>query len=209
MASAVIHIAVAKEINKDLKMNEKELFLGTIAPDISKQLGESKVKSHFLLNDKTDLPILDKFLDKYKNNLNNPFIMGYYIHLFTDYLWFKYFIPEITNSSDYIKVLRGNKIKCTKEEIEKLIYNDYTNLNISLIEEYDLDLSLFYEDIEIPNIKFDEIPLDKLQVIVNQMGIIIENSKKEYTYSFNIDNVKQFIELCKKIISNDIETRLN
>ena len=194
MASAVIHIAVAKEINKDLKMNEKELFLGTIAPDISKQLGESKVKSHFLLNDKTDLPILDKFLDKYKNNLNNPFIMGYYIHLFTDYLWFKYFIPEITNSSDYIKVLSGNKIKCTKEEIEKLIYNDYTNLNISLIEEYDLDLSLFYEDIEIPNIKFDEIPLDKLQVIVDQMGIIIENSKKEYTYSFNIDNVKQFIE---------------
>lgn len=135
--------------------------------------------------------------------------MGYYIHLFTDYLWFKYFIPEITNSSDYIKVLRGNKIKCTKEEIEKLIYNDYTNLNISLIEEYNLDLSLFYEDIEIPNIKFDEIPLDKLQVIVDQMGIIIENSKKEYTYSFNIDNVKQFIELCKKIISNDIETRLN
>ena len=209
MASAVIHIAVAKEINKDLKMNEKELFLGTIAPDISKQLGESKVKSHFLPNDKTDLPILDKFLDKYKNNLNNPFIMGYYIHLFTDYLWFKYFIPEITNSSDYIKVLSGNKIKCTKEEIEKLIYNDYTNLNISLIEEYNLDLSLFYEDIEIPNIKFDEIPLDKLQVIVDQMGIIIENSKKEYTYSFNIDNVKQFIELCKKIISNDIETRLN
>ena len=209
MASAVIHIAVAKEINKDLKMNEKELFLGTIAPDISKQLGESKVKSHFLLNDKTDLPIFDKFLDKYKNNLNNPFIMGYYIHLFTDYLWFKYFIPEITNSSDYINVLSGNKIKCTKEEIEKLIYNDYTNLNISLIEEYNLDLSLFYEDIEIPNIKFDEIPLDKLQVIVDQMGIIIENSKKEYTYSFNIDNVKQFIELCKKIISNDIETRLN
>lgn len=209
MASAVIHIAVAKEINKDLKMNEKELFLGTIAPDISKQLGESKVKSHFLLNDKTDLPIFDKFLDKYKNNLNNPFIMGYYIHLFTDYLWFKYFIPEITNSSDYINVLSGNKIKCTKEEIEKLIYNDYTNLNISLIEEYDLDLSLFYEDIEIPNIKFDEIPLNKLQIIVDKMGVIIENSKKEYTYSFNIDNVKQFIELCKKIISNDIETRLN
>lgn len=209
MASAVIHIAVAKEINKDLKMNEKELFLGTIAPDISKQLGESKVKSHFLLNDKTDLPILDKFLDKYKNNLNNPFIMGYYIHLFTDYLWFKYFIPEITNSSDYIKVLSGNKIKCTKEEIEKLIYNDYTNLNISLIEEYDLDLSLFYEDIEIPNIKFDEIPLNKLQIIVDKMGVIIENSKKEYTYSFNIDNVKQFIELCKEIIDNDIETRLN
>ena len=198
MASAVIHIAVAKEINKDLKMKEKELFLGAIAPDISKQLGESKIKSHFLLNDKSDLPILDNFLDKYQDNLNNPFIMGYYIHLFTDYLWF-----------NYIKLLNENKITCSKEEISKLIYNDYTNLNILLIEEYNLDLSLFYEELEIPNIKFDEIPLNKLQVIVDQMGIIIANSKKEYTYSFNIDNIKQFIEFCKKIIINDIKTRLN
>lgn len=209
MASAVIHIAVAKEINKDLKMKEKELFLGAIAPDISKQLGESKVKSHFLLNDKSDLPILDNFLDKYQDNLNNPFIMGYYIHLFTDYLWFKYFISEITNDNNYIKLLNENKITCSKEEISKLIYNDYTNLNILLIEEYNLDLSLFYEELEIPNIKFDEIPLNKLQIIVDQMGIIIANSKKEYTYSFNIDNIKQFIEFCKKIIINDIKTRLN
>ena len=209
MASALIHIAVAKEINNNLQMNEKELFLGAIAPDINRQLGETKVKGHFLPNADTDIPILKKFLNKYGDKLTNSFIMGYYIHLFTDYLWFKYFIPEITNSSDYIRLLSGDKINCSKEKISKLIYNDYTNLNISLIEEYNLDLSLFYEDIEIPNIKFDEIPLDKLQVIVDQMGIIIENSKKEYTYSFNIDNVKQFIELCKKTISNDIETRLN
>lgn len=209
MASAIIHIAVAKEINKDLKMNDKELFLGTIAPDISKQLGESKVKSHFLPNEQTNLPMFDEFLDKYKNCLNNPFIMGYYIHLFTDYLWFKYFIPEITNGTDYIKLLNGDKLDCSSDEILKLIYNDYTNLNIYLIEEYDLDLSLFYENIEIPNIKFDEIPLDKLQVIVDQMGIIIENSQKSFSYSFNIDNVNQFIKLCKEIISNDIKTRLN
>ncbi len=135
--------------------------------------------------------------------------MGYYIHLFTDYLWFKYFISEITNSNDYIKLLNGNKMKCNKEELTKIIYNDYSNLNILLIEEYNLDLSLFYEDIEIPNIKFDEIPLDKLQIIVDQMGIIVENSKKGYSYSFNIDNIKSFIKLCTEIISNDIKTRLN
>lgn len=209
MASAIIHIAVAKEINKDLHMNEKELFLGTIAPDISKQIGESKVKSHFLPNENTDLPNFEKFLNKYKDNLNIPFIMGYYIHLFTDYLWFKYFMPEITNCNDYIKLLNGHKINCSEEEITTIMYNDYSNLNILLIEEYNLALSLFYADINIPNIKFDEVPLDKLQIIVDKMGTIIENSKNGYTYSFNIDNVKQFIELCTKIISTDIKTRLN
>lgn len=209
MASAIIHIAVAKEINEDLHMNEKELFLGTIAPDISKQIGESKVKSHFLPNENTDLPNFEKFLNKYKDNLNIPFIIGYYIHSFTDYLWFKYFMPEITNCNDYIKLLNGHKINCSEEEITTIIYNDYSNLNILLIEEYNLDLSLFYADINIPNIKFDEVPLDKLQIIVDKMGTIIENSKNGYTYSFNIDNVKQFIELCTKIISTNIKTRLN
>ena len=121
MASAVIHIAVAKEINNNLQMNEKELFLGAIAPDISRQLGETKVKGHFLPNADTDIPILKKFLNKYGDKLTNSFIMGYYIHLFIDYLWFKYFVPEITNSSDYIRLLSGDKINCSKEKISKLI----------------------------------------------------------------------------------------
>lgn len=209
MASAIIHIAVAKEINKNLHMNEKELFLGTIAPDISKHLGKSKVKSHFLTNKDSDLPNLEEFLNKYKDNLNNPFIMGYYIHLFTDYLWFKYFIEEISNNNDYIKLLSGDNLKCSKEEITKLIYNDYTNLNILLIDEYNLDLSLFYEELQIPNIEFDEIPLDKLQIIVDKMGIIIENSKKSFAYCFNLNNIKPFIKICTDIISDNIKMRLN
>ena len=39
MASAVIHLCVAKKVNEKLKMNERELLLGSIAPDISKQVG--------------------------------------------------------------------------------------------------------------------------------------------------------------------------
>lgn len=206
MASAIIHIAVAKKLNEQLKMNEKELFLGTIAPDISKHIGQDRKVSHFL--DENRIPNLNLFLKKYNNSLNIPFIMGYYIHLFTDYLWFKYFFNEITNLKTSITLLNGDTLKCSKEEINKLIYNDYTNLNILLIEEYNLDLSLFYEEIEIPKVKFTEIPLDKLQIIVDQMGVIIENSKKEKTYSFNIDNVKQFINTCTDLISNDIKMRL-
>ena len=48
MASAIIHICIAKELNKYLHMDERKLFLGSIAPDISKHLGESKEISHFL-----------------------------------------------------------------------------------------------------------------------------------------------------------------
>ena len=40
------------------------------------------------------------------------------------------------------------------------------------------------------------------------MGVIIENSKKSFTYSFNLDNVKQFINTCTDLISNDLKMRL-
>ena len=50
MASAIIHMCVAKKVNEVLKMDENMIFLGSIAPDISKIVGESKV--NFDLNGK-------------------------------------------------------------------------------------------------------------------------------------------------------------
>ena len=64
MASSMIHIAVAKEINKTLKRNEKEILIDSIAPDISKHINESKIRSHFIDLEKSTLPDLDIFLNK-------------------------------------------------------------------------------------------------------------------------------------------------
>ena len=71
MASAVIHLCIAKEVNKYLNMNLNELLLGSIAPDISKQVGETKEISHFLDHtNEDDIPNIDRFLAKYKKDLN-------------------------------------------------------------------------------------------------------------------------------------------
>ena len=68
MASSMIHIAVANEINKTLKRDNKSILIGSIAPDIAKQVGMEKKQSHF--HDENDsLPKLDLFLSKYKDNL--------------------------------------------------------------------------------------------------------------------------------------------
>ena len=57
MASAIIHLAVAKKLLDYIKVeNKKDYLLGSIAPDISKQIGSSKVSSHFLINTKPDNP---------------------------------------------------------------------------------------------------------------------------------------------------------
>ena len=192
MASSMIHICVAKEINKYLKKDEKKLLIGSIAPDIAKQINEKKTKSHFLDNN-DDIPNIERFLTKYKNYLSDDFVIGYYIHLYTDYLWFKYFIPNFIKG-DYIYTIDGKKVQLSDEKKTEYIYNDYTNLNIKLIDEYNLDLSMFYE--EVPNLEniIEEIPMDKINIIIDKAGIIIKNTKEKKSYVFDLDIINKFIE---------------
>ena len=192
MASSMIHICVAKEINKYLKKDEKKLLIGSIAPDIAKQINEKKTKSHFLDNN-DDIPNIERFLTKYKNYLSDDFVIGYYIHLYTDYLWFKYFIPNFIKG-DYIYTIDGKKIELSDEKKTEYIYNDYTNLNIKLIDEYNLDLSMFYE--EVPNLEniIEEIPMDKINIIIDKAGLIIKNTKEKKSYVFDLDIINKFIE---------------
>ena len=202
MASAIIHLCVAKEINKYLKMDENYLLLGSIAPDISKQIGETKEISHFLdHSNEDDIPNIDRFLAKYRSELNNPFEMGYLIHLLTDKYWFRDYVYK------FIERYTQDKIKknVTYTALKDLIYNDYTNLNITLIDNHNLNLDLFYNEIELPKSKIIEIPVDKLDILIEKMGIIIEDSREEKTFVFDSNDIEEFIKNTVKYIIRDIQ----
>ena len=64
MASAVIHLVVANELNKKLNRDSNKLLIGSISPDISKLIGENKIKSHFISEAGSDIPDIGKFLNK-------------------------------------------------------------------------------------------------------------------------------------------------
>lgn len=203
MASAVIHLAVANEINKKLNRDKSQLLIGTIAPDISKFIGEDKTKSHFLKELDSNIPDIESFLNKYKNNLTDDFVMGYFIHLYTDYLWFKYFVTEFYDKPMITK-LDGTVVKCSGNMLSLYVYNDYTNLNIKLIDKYNMDLKIFYNQLpKLSNI-IEEIPMDKMGLLLSQMGIIIENSKEKKDYIFNIENIEKFITTSVELILGKI-----
>ena len=206
MASTIIHLAVAKELEPILNIKNKyDYYLGSIAPDISKQIGKTKYESHFLKNTySNDIPNIELFKEKYPNFRNNDFDLGYYIHLYTDKIWFEKYIKEFYYNNS-LKLLDGTIINTTEEEIQQIIYSDYSNLNIQIIEKYNLDLSLFYEDFKIPKTEINEIPIEFLDILINKMGIIIENSKQEKNYTFDIKIVEKFINE----VSNKIKKELN
>ena len=203
VASAVIHLAVANEINKKLNRDKNQLLIGAIAPDISKFIGEDKTKSHFLKELDSNIPDIESFLNKYKNSLTDDFVMGYFIHLYTDYLWFKYFVTEFYDKPMITK-LDGTVVKCSGNMLSLYVYNDYTNLNIKLIDRYNVDLKIFYNQLpKLSNI-IEEIPMDKMGLLLSQMGIIIENSKEKKDYIFNIENVEKFIATSVELILGKI-----
>lgn len=201
MASALIHLAVAKKLTENINItNRKDYYLGSIAPDLSKQIGLNKISSHFLIHTKEDVPNTEMFINKYPNFMNNEFELGYFIHLYTDKLWFDGFLNNfICNNS--IKLLDGTIIETTKEEMQNMIYSDYTNMNIQLIDKYDMDLSLFYEEFQEPKTEINEIPTNNLDILINKMGILISNSQEEKAYTIDIYLVENFIDYaCEEIL---------
>lgn len=206
MASSMIHLVVANELNKKLGKDKAKFLIGSIAPDISKLIGEDKTRSHFLILGSDCIPDLNKFLNKYNYFLNDDFILGYYVHLYTDYLWFKYFISEIYDEQkNMIYKLNGEVVECHGRMAEMYIYNDYTNLNSELIDKYDLELKIFYQPLpEIRNL-MDEIPMDKLNLIVDKAGSIIENAKTSKSYVFDMNSINKFISQSVDLIEANLK----
>lgn len=199
MASAIIHLCVAKKVGQIIGRNDYQLMLGSIAPDIAKIIGQHKNVMHFITA-KDDIPDIKYFLSKYQKSLNNSFELGYFIHLYTDKLWFKYFINQLV-ASDAIKLKDGTVLSTTYDFLCELIYNDYTNINIDLIDRYQLNLSLFYNDLKMFTTSIEEYPVKETPKLIDKMGIIIANSKSDNTYVLDLKQIENFIEFAtKKII---------
>lgn len=202
MASAIMHLCIAKEVNKYLQMDERYLLLGSIAPDLSKELGETKEISHFLdHSNEDDLPNIDRFLKKYRQELNNPFTMGYFIHLLTDKYWFRDYI------NNYISRYTHDKEKktLTYSAIRSVIYDDYTNINIDLIDHYNLSLDLFFNEFPLPKSSISEIPINKLPVLIDKLSLILKEAKEEKTFVFDTSDIYEFISNSVKYIIKDIQ----
>lgn len=203
MASSMIHIAVAKIINEELKYDENLLFLGTIAPDISSILKRKKSRSHFYDRNSTT-PDLEKFLMKYKKYLKRPFEMGYFIHLYVDKLWEEVFVKDLIDMES-VTLLNGVRIKVKEKDAKKLINNDFSNINMDIMSKYEIDLSLFDKSIRVPKIYINEIPDKKIKMVIDDLNDILNDSKKAKTVLLDTKNVYSFISKTSKEIINELK----
>lgn len=116
MPSHKLHLVIAKRMNEKLNMNLDELMLGSILPDVNKDRNHKE--THYQNNkpgiEGTANP--NEFIKKYKNELTNPIIMGYLLHLITDKYYNTYMFKNF-----YIYDKDGNDIGLKFKTKEKLL----------------------------------------------------------------------------------------
>ena len=172
MPTFVIHEAIAKKINEKYNFEELPFLIGSVAPDswhCAKHFGnENRLMFHFQKTDK-DLDGYDKFYEKYKNFMDNPFYVGYYIHLLTDVYFKKYVYPKyhyLINSSENIYKYHG---------VIKMI----DLLHYKLIKKYNIEEINNFNEFNMDSILIDEFDMSGLHDDIIYMNKIISTAKEE------------------------------
>ncbi len=198
MPAARIHEVIALKVNQDCNYDNTLLRLGTISPDSwrnSEKLKNNNGKNitHFRNPDVTEGESndYDRFYDKYKNDINNPFYFGYLVHLMVDQYWKTYIDPKYCfkeNGIDKCRLRDGSIVNnehyfsyYEDEKIQRMLAKKY---NLGLLPTNMDELSNFECNIE-------EIDLDGLfgpagtVNFVNSRLMPKEKSEESVLYGFN------------------------
>lgn len=213
MPSARVHEAIIKEFNKDKQYNELLLRIGTVAPDSWRNAqvhtkNKNKYLTHFWdfrikegqANDYED------FYLKYYNNMNNPFYLGYLIHLIVDQYW------KTNIDSKYIMIkdgVKGYRLKDGSFHSDENHFGHYDGIKIQkqLAKKYNLTLlPINQEEIKNFNCNIDELDITGLfgpNGTLNYINTDLspsDNDLESEIYDINvvIEDIKETASFVKK-----------
>lgn len=127
MGSRIMHYAISQQVFPE----NTAFMMGSLAPDVSGKNRDFKSQTHFMSLNTDGLTRQlhpDWFVEKYRSQMKNPFIQGYYAHLLADQMWLKLVFQKT------IRTLP------TERQTAALVryYQDFHILNNLLISHYDL-----------------------------------------------------------------------
>lgn len=146
MPSWSVHLAVAKKVNKKLKLNDDLFLYGNLIPDVDKGTIITRYEAHYY-NEKLPFPTvpqekmidINKFLSVYKSKLGNPLILGYYSHLLTDQFYNeKVYTSKWVqdNNNNIIGIRFNNKILKIDIDDKKRLKRKYKHRDFELYGKY-------------------------------------------------------------------------
>lgn len=208
-----MHLAMGTLVLNELSItdeNYKQAFLlGCIAPDM--KVREKKKMGHFWDDEMYKKfgrkPDLSLFLDKYKSHLDDPYVFGYYSHLYMDLVfmesyWAKHFSyydknmkpNDVFDEVYYIKLDDGRVFLREEFFSSMYYYGDYDLIGPYIIDKYNLN----FPDKSFHNEMVEEISRTDLDGFYDKIKSDFENQKNAKTIEcdlkiFDISEINELI----------------
>jgi len=238
MPSWGIHLAIANRVinklGKKLNEEEKDKFIfANVLPDINNGYvvkNISEVISHKLTHfepkqykgDYENKPGYINFYEKYKSNLGNSIILGYYTHLMTDYYfnnttYKEYGIYDENNNRIGLKLNNGEEFIAEGEECRKIKVNDFKLFAYYLYNNEKIEIPEYNENMleDIKNIEEINVTKEDIKEIIKYINECVEKPKiifdetiiKNYKI-YTEEELKRRVDICVDFIIENIENKL-
>lgn len=132
MPNIMIHEEVAHYLSNKINKNSYNFYLGIIAPDSPNTYGFGKKEDRWLAHQRRKdynewRNSLNEFYQKEKNNYDEDFLLGYYIHILTDIIYDDFLYLKVRE-----KILKDNH---SLEESHDIMRTDMDKYYFNEIEE--------------------------------------------------------------------------
>ena len=149
MPNVMIHEEVGYFLSNKLNKNSYNYYLGLLAPDSPNTYGFGKKEDRWLAHQRRKdynewRNSLKKFYNQEKNNYNEDFLLGYYIHILTDIIYDDFLYLKVRE-----EILKDGY---SLEESHDIMRNDMDKYYFNEIEELKNILSNENETFEINGI---------------------------------------------------------
>ena len=244
MPSYIGHTACGLELLKQLNLSKEDktkFIIGNLVPDIKqvdidytldefinkRNIQRKKRITHFRkqTNKILEYPHCRIFLEKYEEEVKKHIeTMAYFFHLYTDYCYFKYFLPEMISFYDsdyhevderdnfyYVKIHKSDEFLKASIFFSKVrkegLYKEYARSNYYLIKKYNIQLDTVqlreYLDKNSFCCYVDEIDLSKIEDVFQRIDKVYNNRIIDTTLLvFEEKKLNSFI---KKVVKDFIK----
>ena len=226
MPTWAIHLATAKKVSEKINMDKNIFTFGNILPDIPNEYVVKEIShhlSHAITHFEIDVLVVEhmekrynlrNFAEKYKSKFSNPLMLGYYVHLLTDYFWNnktygEHGIYDEEKNRIGLILNNGERILCSKETARQTKVHDFRVFSKYIYDNGLADKLIYEENLqkylkEIDWITLEESDIEKTIKYINDRctgkAQVLENGESTQYKIYSKNEMLELIDISVEFI---------
>lgn len=228
MPAWTTHLVTANKVLEKIDIEDKNSFIfGNILPDVNNGYFVTNVtnvlnhkKTHFtteedIKDNKFNFNNIQRFIEEYKDDISNPLLLGYLVHMLTDSYWNQiahneHYIYSKDNKFEGCKLLDDNIIKCARIKAIRIKQKDFNVFGDFLLKENKIMLPKYDDNLLKYSNIIKENPITKQDIIdtIDYLNKMMEDSKLDESYKYQMFTKDELINKFDKSIEFAVKSIL-